>query len=67
MKNQVKATLTAYVYKETKERFENAKKQTDLKNDAFINHLLDLLEKEQNQEREGKDHEKSKNKRWIYI
>ena len=50
MKNQVKATLTAYVYKETKERFDNAKKQTDLKNDAFINHLLDLLEKEQIQE-----------------
>ena len=46
MKNQVKASLTAYVYKETKERFDNAKKQTDLKNDAIINHLLDLLENE---------------------
>ena len=57
MKNHVKATLTAYVYKETKERFDNAKKQTDLKNDAFINHLLDLLEREQNQEREENDNE----------
>ena len=54
MKNQVKATLTAYVYKETKERFDNAKKQTDLKNAAFINHLLDLLEKENG----GKENDK---------
>ena len=54
MKNQVKATLTAYVYKETKERFDNAKKQTDLKNDAFINHLLDLLEKENGVEENDK-------------
>ena len=58
MKNQIKATLTAYVYKETKERFDNAKKQTDLKNDAFINHLLDLLEREQIQEKEGKENDK---------
>lgn len=53
MNNQQKATLTAYVNKQTKERFDHAKKQTDLKNDAFINHLLDLLEQEQG----GKDND----------
>lgn len=47
MKDENKAYLTTYVNKETKQRFNKIKKECDLKNDAFINYLLDLYEKEQ--------------------
>ena len=56
MKNKV--NINSYVSKETKERFDRIKKESPLKNDAFINHLLDLLEKDQNQQKEGKDNAK---------
>ena len=50
-----KIQVSALVQKETKQRFDKIKKECPLKNDAFINHLLDLYE--QTQEKEGKDHE----------
>ena len=52
-----KIQVSALVQKQTKERFDKIKKSCPLKNDHFINHLLDLYEKEQNQQKEGKDHE----------
>lgn len=52
-----KIQVSALVQKQTKERFDKIKKSCPLKNDAFINHLLDLYENNQNQEREDKDHE----------
>ena len=57
MKKENKSYLAIYVDLETKDRFMKIKKQNPLKNDAFVSHLLDLYEKEQNQEKEGKDHE----------
>lgn len=58
MKKENKANLNSYVSKETKERFDRIKKESPLKNDHFINHLLDLYEKEQNQEKEGNNNAK---------
>ena len=52
-----KIQVSALVQKQTKERFDKIKKESPLKNDAFINHLLDLLEREQIQEKEGKENE----------
>ena len=49
-----KIQVSALVQKETKQRFDKIKKECPLKNDHFINHLLDLYEREQNQEREEK-------------
>ena len=49
-----KIQVSALVLKQTKERFDKIKKSCPLKNDHFINHLLDLYEKDQNQEREEK-------------
>lgn len=46
MKDENKTYLTTYVNHETKQRFNKIKKSSDFKNDAFINHLLDLYEKE---------------------
>ena len=53
-----KIQVSALVQKETKERFDKIKKSCPLKNDHFINHLLDLYELEQIQEKEGKDNDK---------
>lgn len=53
-----KIQVSALVQKQTKERFDKIKKECPLKNDHFINHLLDLYEKEQNQQKEGKDNDK---------
>ena len=58
MKKENRANLNSYVSKETKERFDKFKKESPLKNDAFINHLLDLYEREQIQEKEGKENDK---------
>ena len=58
MKKEDRANLNSYVSKETKERFDKFKKESPLKNDAFINHLLDLLEKEQIQEKEVEENDK---------
>ena len=52
-----KIQVSALVQKQTKERFDKIKKECPLKNDHFINYLLDLYEREQTQEREEKDHE----------
>ena len=57
MKKENKSYLAIYVDHETKDRFMKIKKQNPLKNDHFINHLLDLYEREQIQEKEGKDNE----------
>ena len=57
MKKENRANLNSYVSKDTKERFDKFKKESPLKNDAFINHLLDLLEREQIQENGGKENE----------
>ena len=53
-----KIQVSALVQKETKQRFDKIKKECPLKNDAFINHLLDLYEKEQIQEKEDKYNDK---------
>ena len=53
-----KIQVSALVQKETKERFDKIKKACPLKNDHFINHLLDLYEREQIQEREDKENDK---------
>ena len=53
-----KIQVSALVQKETKQRFDKIKKECPLKNDHFINYLLDLYERNQNQEKEGKDHDK---------
>ena len=53
MKKENKSYLAIYVDQETKDRFMKVKKENPLKNTAFVNHLLDLLDKE----KEGKDHE----------
>ena len=53
-----KIQVSALVQKETKQRFDKIKKECPLKNDHFINHLLDLYEREQTQEREDKDNAK---------
>ena len=58
MKKENKSYLAIYVDQETKDRFMKIKKQNPLKNDHFINHLLDLYEREQPQEREDKDNAK---------
>ena len=58
MKKENRVNLNSYVSKETKERFDKFKKESPLKNDAFINHLLDLLEKEQIQEKEVEENDK---------
>ena len=52
-----KIQVSALVQKETKERFDRFKKESPLKNDHFINYLLDLYEKDQNQQKEGKENE----------
>ena len=52
-----KIQVSALVQKETKQRFDKIKKECPLKNDHFVNYLLDLYEKEQNQQKEGKYHE----------
>ena len=39
-----KVNLNAYVSKYTKERFDKIKKECPLRNDAFINYLLNLYE-----------------------
>ena len=57
MKKENKSYLAIYVDHETKDRFMKIKKQNPLKNTAFVSHLLDLYEREQIQEKEGKDHE----------
>ena len=53
-----KIQVSALVQKQTKERFDKIKKSCPLKNDHFINYLLDLYEIEQIQEKEGKDNDK---------
>lgn len=53
-----KIQVSALVQKETKQRFDKIKKECPLKNDHFINHLLDLYENEQNQQKEDKDNDK---------
>ena len=58
MKKENKVNLNSYVSKETKERFDRIKKESPFKNDNFINYLLDLYEKDQNQEKEGKENAK---------
>ena len=58
MKKENKSYLAIYVDQETKDRFMKVKKENPLKNDHFINHLLDLYEREQTQEREDKDNAK---------
>ena len=50
-----KIQVSALVQKETKQRFDKIKKECPLKNDHFINHLLDLYEREQIQENGGKE------------
>ena len=57
MKKENRVNLNSYVSKETKQRFDKIKKENPLKNDAFVSHLLDLYEREQIQEKEGKDNE----------
>ena len=57
MKKENRVNLNSYVSKETKERFDKIKKQNPLKNDAFVSHLLDLYEREQNQEKEVEENE----------
>ena len=57
-----KVQVSALVNKQTKERFDKIKKSCPLRNDAFINYLLNLYEGKdisinQNQESEEKDHE----------
>lgn len=55
-----KVQVSALVNKETKERFDKIKKECPLRNDAFINYLLNLYEGKDikiNQEREDKDNE----------
>ena len=55
-----KVNLNAYVSKYTKERFDKIKKECPLRNDAFINYLLNLYEGKDfniNQQKEGKDNE----------
>ena len=39
-----KVQVSALVNKETKERFDKIKKECPLRNDAFINYLLNLYE-----------------------
>lgn len=58
MKKENKSYLAIYVDHETKDRFMKIKKQNPLKNDAFVSHLLDLYEREQIQEKEGKENDK---------
>ena len=58
MKKENRVNLNSYVSKETKERFDKIKKSCPLKNDAFVNYLLDLYEKDQNQENGGKENDK---------
>ena len=60
MKNENRVNLNSYVSKETKERFDKIKKECPLRNDAFINYLLNLYEgKDINiiQKKEGNDNE----------
>ena len=60
MKKENRVNLNSYVSKETKERFDKIKKECPLRNDAFINYLLNLYEgKDINiiQKKEGKDNE----------
>lgn len=54
MKKENKSYLAIYVDQETKDRFMKIKRENPLKNSAFVNHLLDLLE----QEKEGKENDK---------
>ena len=58
MKKENKSYLAIYVDHEIKDRFMKIKKQNPLKNDAFVSHLLDLYEHEQNQEKESKENDK---------
>ena len=44
MKKENRVNLNSYVSKETKERFDKIKKECPLRNDAFINYLLNLYE-----------------------
>ena len=53
-----KIQVSALVQKQTKERFDKIKKSCPLKNDHFINHLLDLYEREQIQEKEVEENDK---------
>ena len=57
MKKENKSYLAIYVDQETKDRFMKVKKESPLKNDAFVSHLLHLYEKEQNQQKEGKSND----------
>ena len=60
MKKENRVNLNSYVSKETKERFDKIKKECPLRNDAFINYLLNLYEgKDINliQKKEGKDND----------
>lgn len=57
MRKENKSYLAIYVDNETKDHFMKIKKQNPLKNDAFVLHLLELYQREQNQQKEGKDHE----------
>ena len=44
MKKENKTYLAVYVNNETKDRFMKIKKECPLRNDAFINYLLNLYE-----------------------
>ena len=60
MKKENRVNLNSYVSKETKERFDKIKKECPLRNDAFINYLLNLYEGKSiniNQQKEGNDNE----------
>ena len=61
MKKENKAYLAVYVNNETKDRFMKIKKECPLRNDAFINYLLNLYEGKGiniNQQKEGNDNDK---------
>ena len=60
MKKENKTYLAVYVNNETKDRFMKIKKECPLRNDAFINYLLNLYEGKGfniNQQKEGNDNE----------
>ena len=60
MKKENRVNLNSYVSKQTKERFDKIKKECPLRNDAFINYLLNLYEGKGiiiNQKKEGNDNE----------
>ena len=50
-----KVQVSALVNKETKERFDKIKKECPLRNDAFINYLLNLYEGKDIKIEQGED------------